>query len=133
MNSKVGETILVMINSVIHSSIPSIFTTLYSKRTFNLPSIQGSRSVTGTTTPNDIGYTDVGVLPNITGWAGLQNNKGAGGACYEYSSGTYPAAAQQGSGIRFGFDASRSSNIYNPNYQEVQPKRILMYFIIKYI
>ena len=101
-------------------------------RTFNLPSIQGSRTVTGTTTSNDIGYTDVGVLPNITGKVGCFAEGGTDGAFY-------PVVQNVGAGAYYGnrnvawMDASRSSNIYNSNYQEVQPKRILMYFIIKYI
>ena len=50
------------------------------------------------------------------------------------NTGTAPAGTVRGTwGYKIGFDASRSSNIYNSDYQEVQPKRILMYFIIKYI
>lgn len=104
-----------------------------------MPSIQGSRSVTGTTTSNDIGYVDVGVLPNITGTitvytaSGYGNNDATGAFELFNGSGRGESYVFSGSNQGFSFDASRSSNIYNSDYAEVQPKRILMYFIIKYI
>lgn len=114
------------------------------KGTFNLPSVIGSRTITGTNDINGIGYKDVGGLPNIVGTlkttgslGGDQQSSTSGGtgalsslqisSCFNYGAG---GRGNQTNGISF--DASRSSNIYNSNNSEVQPKRIMMYYIVKY-
>ena len=80
---------------------------------------------------------DVGVLPNITGY--FTPHGGSRGASGVFSGAFYNTGVQEESGAsisgsagRIGFDASRSSNIYNSDYTEVQPKRIMMYYIVKY-
>ena len=103
-----------------------------------MPYIRGSRSVTGTANANDIGYMDDGILPNITGdfilHNGSSSNYGNGAFYIMETTGRAPAGTVSGTwGYKIGFDASRITNIYNSIYREVQPKRILMYFIIKYI
>ena len=99
--------------------------------TFNLPNFTDNKVPLGVGGSANIGRYNAGEVPNITGWAALQNNKGTGGACYEYSSGIYPAAAAQGTGIRFGFDASRSSSVYK-DVSRVIAHGVMMFYCIKY-
>lgn len=110
--------------------------------TFNLPSLTGSRTITCITNAADVGYKDVGVLPNVVGftdwWSygfGSSTPTGAFGNSLTPYSGkgvtTFNASGALYAQL-LDFNANRCSNIYNSNYTEVQPKRILMYHIIKY-
>lgn len=104
------------------------------KGTFNLPDLHGSRTITGTNDVNGIGYKDVGGLPNITGGFRWSNGQDSWGAFLTGTlSGSYGQGTWHGDWHGVDFDASRSSNIYNSNNTEVQPKRIMMYYVIKYI
>lgn len=125
------------ISRTTYASLFAVIGTIYGtgdgNSTFNLPSVIGSRTITGINNPNDIGYKDVGGLPNITGTVEFKSANGTADGCFYYINNSGTSIDSSGQGLhKVGFDASRSSGIYNSNNTEVQPKRILMYFIVKY-
>ena len=97
-----------------------------------MPRSHDARSLVGANTLS-VGYQDDGQLPNITGWANIQNNKGSGGALYAGSATTVAAAYSSGNNNLLGFDASRCSNIYDSNATAVLPRRLQVLHCIKYI
>lgn len=101
-------------------------------QTIRLPKITGI--IEGTTDVTALGDLVQAGLPNITGGmspTGLAGVSNSYGAFYDEVSNTtdYSADTRWGYGVRWGFNASRSSSIYG-NSNTVQPQTIKVYYYI---
>lgn len=101
-------------------------------QTIRLPKITGI--IEGTTDVTALGDLVQAGLPNITGGmspTGLAGVSNSYGAFYDELSNTidYQSATRGGYGVRWGFNASRSSSIYG-NSNTVQPQTIKVYYYI---
>ena len=101
-------------------------------KTIRLPKITGI--IEGTTDVTALGDLVQAGLPNITGGmspTGLAGVSASYGAFYDEMSNTtdYQSATRGGYGVRWGFNAARSSAIYG-NSNTVQPQTIKVYYYI---
>ena len=108
--------------------------------TFNVPDYRGCflRMLSTDTAQNTNMYAKQGSgIPNITGGmspTGLAGVSASYGAFYDEMSNTtdYQAGTRGGYGVRWGFNASRSSSVYQNDLTEARPVNYAVNYFIKY-
>lgn len=103
--------------------------------TFNLPDLNGKLPLYDSTAT--LGDTTNGKAPNITGYmtphAGSRGTTGVfGGAFYSTGVQEESGASTSGSAGRVGFDASRSSSVYDNTATGITPAGVYTLWCIKY-
>ena len=81
---------------------------------------------------NNIGNTNQGWAPNITGNTGGCVSNGTPRGCFYQSTQVSTAGGGAGRFYENGFNASRSSSVYNSNVTSVMCASIVMNYCIKF-